>query len=279
LTYVSADNPASLGPILTNEIVEIVTKLVVQAQNGIYGMTEIADRYGVSRKARNQAIRDINIEYISAVLGREGFYEQTYVGLGDGLSYKEYYTCVFVILLMLLWGIACSAMLIKHDMALSRILTSSGYRMSTMVIGDYIPFLIMMCVNTCLLLVIGGTYLEIDGLSLFSRMIPMIVLLTTMQFFLYEIATNIISGVLMQLFVVVLLSYASGFFYPIYSLPGMIQTVSKMLPTGLSFRYLSEILQGKTGMEVLPMVWLYSILFILLSMVVRQYKIRSNKYD
>lgn len=279
LTYVAANNPASFGPVLTNEIVQIVSKLIIQAQNGIYGLSEIADTYHITGTEYDEAVEELNIEYISAVLSREGFYEQTYVGLGDGLSFQDYYTCAFAILLFLLWGIACSALLIKHDLALPRILKSNEYRMSAMVLGDYIPFLTMMCLNTFLLLMLGSTYLDIDGMELFWGILPVIVLVTAMQFFLYELSSNIISGVLMQLFVAVLLSYASGFFYPIYSLPEIVQNCSKVLPTGIAFDYFSEVLRGRTGWEIQPKVWMYSALFIVLSMVIRQYKIRSNKYD
>ena len=114
---------------------------------------------------------------------------------------------------------------------------------------------------------------------MFWGIFPVIVLITAMQFFLYEISSNIISGVLMQLFVAVLLGYASGFFYPIYSLPKIVQNLSEVLPTGIAFDYFSEVLRGRTGWEIQPKVWMYSIAFIVLSMVIRQYKIRSNKYD
>ena len=279
LTYVASNNPASFGPVLTNEIVQIVSKLIIQAQNGIHGLSEIADVYGVTGKEYNAAIEDLNIKYVSAVLSREGLYEQTYVGLGDGLSFQDYYTCAFGILLLLLWGIACSALLIKHDLALPRILKSSGYRMGAMVLGDYTPFLAMMSVNAFLLLLFGGIYLGLDSIGLFLGLFPVIVLICAMQFFLYEMSSNIISGVLMQLFVTVLLCYSSGFFYPIYSLPEIVQTCSKLLPTGIAFDYFSEIVRGRTGWEVQPKVWMYSALFIGLSVVIRQYKIRSNKYD
>ncbi len=279
LTYVAADNPASFGPILTNEIVQIVSKLIIQAQNGIYGLSEIADIYGVKGTKYHDAIEELNIEYISAVLDREGFYEHTYLGLGDGLSFQDYYTCSFMILLLLLWGIACAALLIRHDVTLPRILKSNGYRLGTMVMGDYLPFLAMMSLNAFALLVAGGVYLGLDGIELFVGVFPAIVMITAMQFLLYEMSTNMISGVLMQLFVAVLLSYSSGLFYPIYSLPEIVQKVSNVLPTGIAFDYLGEIVSGRTGWEIRPKVWMYSVIFIALSMLIRQYKIRSNKYD
>lgn len=279
LTYVASNSPATFGPTLTNEVVQIISKLVIQGQNGIYGMIEIADIYNVKGKAYKNALNDLNMLYIDVVLDRENFYDVTYVGLGDGITFKEYYICAFLILLVLLWGISCSALLIKHDMALPRILQSNGYRLSHMVMGDYIPFGIMMCINTALMLGVGGRYLGIEGMEFFWNALPVIIMLTAMQFCLYELSSNMISGVLMQLFVTIILSYASGIFYPIYSLPSIIQNCSKVLPTRVAFNYLSEIIQGKSGWEMLTPVWIYTILFAILSIVIRRYKIRSNKYD
>ncbi len=279
LTYVSANSPATFGPVLTNEIIQIVSQLVVQGQNGIYGMIEIADKYNVKGKVYRDALNDLNMIYIDVVLDREGFYDVTYVGLGDGITFKEYYICAFLILLILLWGISCSALLIKHDMALPRILRSSGYGLRHMVLGDYLPFGIMMCLNTVLMLGLGGKVLGINGFQMFWNALPVIIMLTAMQFLLYEFSSNMISGVLLQLFVTIALSYASGLFYPIYSLPSLIQSCSKVLPTGIAFNYLTEVIQGGSGWEILPYVWLYAIVFMVLSIVVRLYKIRSNKYD
>ena len=279
LVYVAASNPATFGPTLTNEMVQILSGLVIQGQNGIYGMIEIADQYDITGDAFDEAVLELNVKYIDTVLDREEYYEHEYVGLGDGLSFVEYYVCAFLILLLLLWGMTCSSLLIKHDMALPRILRSRGYRLPTMILGDYIPFLVMMGINMLLLLGIGGPYLELDGMELFVGAMPVIVMITAMQYLLYELSSNIISGVLMQLFVTVILSYVSGLFYPIYSLPVILQKWSVCLPTGLAFRYLSELVVGRSGSDMVMQIWIYGGLFLIIAMLVRQYKMRSNKYD
>ena len=279
LTYVASNSPATFGPILVNEIIQMVSQLVIQSQNGIYGLIDIAEQYDVSKKTYNKAIDNMNLEYISVVLNREGHYETTTVGLGNGLSYKDYYICAFLILLLLLWGIVCSALMTRHNMGLTRLLKSNGYSVGSMILGDYIPFLLLMCVNTGVLLLLGRSVFAVSGIEIFVRILPVVILLTAMQFFLYELSSNIITSVLMQLFVAVFLSYASGLFYPIYSLPLVIQECSRKLPVGLAFEYLSEILREKTGWEVLPRIWAYSFMFLGLSYLVRRYKIRSNRYE
>ena len=279
LTYVASNNPATVGPMLANEIIRVVSQMVIQSQNGIYGLSDIAELYDVSKKTYNKALDDMNLEYISTILNREGYYETTYVGLGNGLSYKDYYICAFLILLILLWGIACSALMTRHSMGLLRLLKSNGYSMGSMLLGDYIPFLLLMCVNTGLLVLLGKEVFDIRGIEVFVRILPAVILITAMQFFLYELSSNIITSVLLQLFVTVFLSYASGLFYPIYSLPQVIQVCSRKLPVGLAFEYLSEILRGKTGWEIMPKIWIYSFAFFVLSYLARYYKLRSNRYE
>lgn len=279
LTYVAANSPATLGPVMVNEILEIVSQLVVQGQNGIYGMLEIADEYQVSDRVTDRAIVDLNVRFVDTVLDREQFYELEYVGLGEGISYTNYYICAFLVLLLLLWGMAGSSLVIKRDMSLQRVLCSRGHSIVGLVLGDYIAFALIMLFNVALLLGVGSFFLKLEAVSAFFALIPVVLLVTSIQFLLYELTDNYISGVFVQLFTAIACSYISGFFYPIYSLPEFFQKLSRVLPTGVAFEYLKEMVKGNSGEEALRYVWVYVLVFMTASAVMRMYKMRSNKYD
>ena len=279
LTYVAANSPATLGPVMVNEILEIVSQLVVQGQNGIYGMLEIAEEYKVSDKVTDRAIVDLNVRFVDTVLDREQFYELEYVGLGEGISYTNYYICAFLVLLLLLWGMAGSSLVIKRDMSLQRVLRSRGHNIVGLVLGDYIAFALIMLFNVALLLGVGSFFLKLEAVSAFFALIPVVLLVTSIQFLLYELTDNYISGVFVQLFTAIACSYISGFFYPIYSLPEFFQKLSRVLPTGVAFEYLKEMVKGNSGEEALRNVWVYVLVFMTASAVMRMYKMRSNKYD
>lgn len=279
LTYVAANSPATLGPVMVNEILEIVSQLVVQGQNGIYGMLEIAEEYQVSDKVTDRAIVDLNVRFVDTVLDREQFYELEYVGLGEGISYTNYYICAFFVLLLLLWGMAGSSLLIKRDMSLQRVLHSRGHCVIGLVLGDYLAFALIMLFNMALLLGVGSFFLKLESVPTFFALLPVVLLVTSMQFLLYELTDNYISGVFVQLFTAIACSYISGFFYPIYSLPEVFQKFSRVLPTGVAFGYLKEMVKGNSGEEALGAAWMYVLVFVTASVAMRIYKMRSNKYD
>lgn len=279
LTFVSQNDPSALTPAVTKEIIQIVSKLVLQGQNGVYGMVAFSEEYQIPDDVHEKALEDLNLQYIDAALDREDYYDVTYVGLGDGISFQTYYICAFLILLLMLWGMSCANLLIKHDMVLPRILHSNGHTLFGMVMGDYLPYLLMLAINTLIVSLLGASYIDMGAVEAWIRLFPVVILISTMQFFFYELSSNLISGILLQLFVTVILSYASGLFYPIYSLPETIQKVGAILPTRVAFGYLSEVIQGKTEVLQTVLVWSYVAVFVVASVLVRQYKMRSNKYD
>ena len=54
----------------------------------------------------------------------------------------------------------------------------------------------------------------------------------------------------------------------------MVQKVGEMLPTGLAFSYLGNIITGKTDNMHLLFIFIYALIFLLVAMFARQQKIR-----
>lgn len=294
ITYMAANSPSTIGPVLMNEVVQMISDLVTEAQNGIYGYMDLVKEYGVAKKARYEAADKMSLKYADLILGRNELYTVEEYGVGEGLSFENYYIAAFLVLIILLWGMTCASLLVKSDLALSRTLKSAGHNTLSMVFGEYLPYFVMMCVNMMLVFV-GGYFLakttDIQhellndlsswsaGLKMLASIIPAIALITAMQFFVYELAANIITAVLLQLLVVVSMSYVSGFFFPLYSLPQSMQNLAKYLPTHKAFNCIGDALFHTPNMSNNMIVWGYFALFILSAALIRQYKMRSNRYD
>ena len=76
------------------------------------------------------------------------------------------------------------------------------------------------------------------------KLIPALLVITALQFLIYEFSTGLIGGVLAQFLGAVALAYVSGCFYPISFFPDVIQTFSAVLPTGAARSYVSAVLYG-----------------------------------
>lgn len=285
ITYVSRNTPNAIAPLLVEELVTIVSDFVLESEKGILGAEDIAHEYDVKID-----MYDAHMRFINSILARDGVYEVKQTGIGNGIGFTSYYIFAFLILLLLLWGISGCTFLIKKDMAFPGLLRSQGFSCSLQILGDYIPFASMIAINLTVITFALG-FLPLDGLNntvsyavatpadallTALMLLPCAILISAMQFFIYELCSNTISAVLAQLLSCVALSYCSGFLYPLNSLPENIQAISKILPTGLAFKYTAATFTADLNLGLIGSVMIYSAVFLLLSVFVRDYKIRRS---
>lgn len=260
LTFVRGNNPSSLGTMMVYEILQIVSDYVTESQNGIYGTLTVAELEGRTGAAYKQVVEEINLTYISSLLNRSDMVRSVPIGAGNNLDFKNYYVCATVILLMLLWGMLCVPLLIKTDDTLPRLLYARGQRCFSQVLGEWLPFLGLLLSNL-LLLFLGLSALpasKLSGVLLFEqaadplgfialvfRLLPALMAISAMQFFLCELFHGIVSGALAQFFCAVALAYVSGLIYPLYSMPLSIQQASNFLPTGIAFKHAAFVMTGR----------------------------------
>ena len=108
---------------------------------------------------------------------------------------------------------------------------------------------------------------------------PIILVVSSFGFMIYELSSNIISGILTYFFTIVFLCYTSGCIYPIYMLPKTLQTLAQILPFGIARSFLTNGSNHLFSFTELLTLILYSCVFITVSVFIRRYKIitRSNK--
>lgn len=292
LTFVTDESPAVLNRLVTKEVVGIVSDMILQSQNGIYGYIDYVDEAEQLKADRKALIERINIEYITRVFDRESLYDLQELGFGNRLSFEDYYTAAFLVLMILLWGTVCGGWLIKTDLSVDRSLLFRGYTIGGQVVAEYIPFVMVLCLNTMLVvLAVGGmmTAADIDApvlagfdeigefVTLGLRLLPAVMLLSAMQFFFYTLTSHIISGVLLQVLSVVALSYLSGLLYPLSGLPTVWQQIASFLPTGVAFSYVGECVTRSFDGGHMALLLGYAALLLFGSFAVRRRKIRGGR--
>lgn len=285
LKYVSQNAPNSIAPLLTEELVGIVSQFVLESQNGIYGVEDIAWDHDVEID-----MYDANMTFINSVLARDTVYDVEVLGVGNGLGFTAYYIFALIMVLILLWGITGCLYLVRTDMALPRLLCSRSYGSFLQIIAEYIPFTVMTALNLTIIVLALSLFpseeiyhtlsyaIESPAAALMTslKLVPLAMLICSMQFFLYELCSNIISALLTQLLSMLALSYISGFFYPLSALPMPVQKFSALLPTGIGFDYAVRVFSYDLSFANLAALILYTALFLILSTAVREYKIRRS---
>ena len=278
LSYVVNDSPASVIPLIMNEVVSTVSHYVTSSENGIYAYMDFCRDAGIKRSEYRKTTDKLSIEYVKVILDRESATETTLESNTRGLDFKEYYLCVFFTLLVMLWGIAFAPMMIKKESALQRLLAFRGVLPASQIIWDFACFFILMVFNVLLIFILAaafGIFSFAVALGLFVKLLPAVLLLSCMQYLLYEISESVISAVLLQLFVAVAGGFASGFFYFRSALPESISKFGAILPTGVAFDYVTSVWSGNDAVPYLVFALISSFCLLALCILARIRKIRG----
>lgn len=290
VTYVAAGGSAEMVSVLVRELLEAVSTFLVETQNSVYGMQRILEKYGMEEQIQAATV-EFDLRYMDLFLNRAQIYEVKKIGLSNELSLQGYYVCSILLLFLLLWGIACSPLFVKKDLAFQKLLRAGGQKVWMQVTGEYVAYVLLMAV--CVLaiaavLAAGSRAVQVpvpeweaagqgELFLLAVRALPVMAMISAVQLFLFELVTGIVSGVLLQFLSAVCMGYLSGCFYPLSFLPSGIQKISSFLPSGIGLRYLDACMPGQAGAgRELPGIVISVLLFLGLTMAVRKRKLAEN---
>ena len=195
------------------------------------------------------------------------------------------------IFLIMMFGITCSPLFVRSDMSLSQVLKSRGIKIPVQVIAEYITYLIMMLVCILILETIAVVAIDKSGLEVTEwslhfvedyeyfiiGLIPVVAMFSAMQYMIFLITDNFISGVLLQFIVAVCLGYLGGCLYPIAFFPEIIRKTAVFQPAGLAYRYMSDIMLINDSGLHLCMMLVYVLVFLGLSCLIFARRNASEK--
>lgn len=289
VTYETAQGQKGLAAMVMEEIADAASTLVTASQSAIYGMQRtLYEQEGADRVGRETD--RLNLMLIHFVLSRSGFSEVEVLGYADGLSLEAYYFCRIILLVLLLAGLSGSVFFLHRKTALAGILRAGGVGALLQITGEYLAYLVYLCVSFFLPFCLLAFALERGMLSLpewegrgaepFLAMLPFFFAAAAMfaafQFFLCELADGIVNGLLLQLICGVGMGYLAGYFYPAAFFPERLRSVGELLPTGAAARLAESgfLEKGAGGAGVSVLAWLA--VFLLLTAAVRQARIRRG---
>lgn len=290
LSFVTNHSNADIVNVFKEEVLELVSAIIVESQKGVYAMQDAMSDIGANANDIYDETVILSAEYINLTLNRTNALKVEIIGVSDNLSFAGYMFSGLSILLMLLSGIVTAPLFIRRDASLYKLLSANRCKSISQISGEYISFFITMLINNSVLLfalMLGAgkltnaipelSLLGIPGiLGLILKFTPAIALITSFQFFMYQISDSIVSGVLIQFIAAAILGYVSGCFYPISFFPELIQNASHFIPSGIARSYLASLITGKSAPSDIAAIFLYFIAFISLSIFVRERKIKTS---
>ena len=223
--YVTLNSPEGFGTILSGEIAEIVSHIVIESQIGMYSMQSVANEYYEDNLWPK--VDSLMMKYIDILLQRHNLFAITELGIADSLSFGGYYICGLLLFFMLLWGISVNKIFSSKSLALSKLLHSSGMTVKKQVVCEYLAYLFVTVITLFIFaLMFGGVVYhsdygipELKGINVFTcimfivKILPVIIMITLMQTAVYEVISGNVAAVLAQFILAVGLGYVSGCFF------------------------------------------------------------------
>lgn len=287
LRYVTTSGNNDIVTLFKNEITKLITDMAVDSQKGTYGLGEALEdnKY---KGSVNRHINLLSIEYVDLVFSRSDMIKVEELGISSGLSFSQYYICGIFLCFIMLMGIPFTVFYIRKDNSLQKILLSKGCSNFSQIICEAITFFMALLVLTVLVfaaLLVGGLFIKNIDSEIFSlkvlasfvlHSLPVLFLITAFNLLIFEISSNVVSGVLIHFFLTLSLCFVSGCFYPKHTLPVAMQAVSAFTPTGVALSQLFSFftLEGAWLGSIYTV--LYGIVFIGITLIIRSFKITNR---
>ena len=268
VTSVGAD---SLVSMIKEELTGIIEIMIAHTQKGIYGAGAAAGAHGGSSGA---AIGEISLQYVEFIISRSKSYRVSESGMFDGLGMDGYLVSGLGIVLFMLICLIFAPVMIRRDHAMARMLKSRACPVFGQVLCDFAVYMVGLLGIACvvLLLLIIRPEAQIS-MAMILQCLPVVFSLGAMSFLMYEAASDLISGVLMQFFVTLALCFVSGCLYPITFFPEAVQKIAGFLPTGIARTQIGNCILGCVSWETIAALMGFGYLFLAGSVLIRRVKV------
>ena len=281
LRYVSTGGAASLGSALTDELVAAVSEMVTATEDAIYGAQDfVADR--MPRMKPWKAGEALGRQFTDLVLERSAMFDTEIIPTPAGMDLAQSLLCGVLVLFLLLWGITATGVFARREPELSGMLYARGMGAARQVsaeLGAYLALLLLTLalVAACALPVLksaplASLGLQIDATALAGllwRLLVAAVMIGTLQFLLYEIASGVIQSVLLQFLTAMALGYVSGCLYPLRFFPEAMQAAAQWLPAGCAISFLGAGLTHRGAPGAAIAIAAYTALFFAAAVALR----------
>lgn len=291
IRFVTTSSSTNLVSMFKDEITIVITEIMTQSQSASYGAYDALMESG-NKKLANKVLNKISVEYVGLILDRSNVYDVKKLDVEPGIQLPEYLFCSFTVLYVCVMILPFAHLYIKKDNSINGLLHSHGILPVKQILSEYIAFFtIILLVFLIIMAFLSGTItllknakikdieFSIPLVQIAKYIFPIILVVSSFGFMIYELSSNIISGILTYFFTIVFLCYTSGCIYPIYMLPKTLQTLAQILPFGIARSFLTNGSNHLFSFTELLTLILYSCVFITVSVFIRRYKIitRSNK--
>jgi len=284
IKYITSPGTTGIITIFKDEVTNTIQELVVNSQKGVFGLETALKKLKYDGDVYKH-VNSLNVEYIQYIIARGNMYKSSEMGISNGLSFVEYTACGIAVLFVLLVSLPYAAVFVKKDRSLNRMLAAQNFGSFKQVFNEFLAQLLLTIISCAIL--IGLLFVIIttfglkeflgvtnsaDILSLFVNTLPAILFASAFSIMLFELANDIISGVMTHFFVTLFICYFTGCIFPVYTLPNTVQKLSAFFPTAMARNLIAEGFGGQSLYDLIGIV-VFVLIFLCCAALLRRRKI------
>lgn len=269
---------SGVSSLMFRQLAEAVSDYMMEAKAGTYAMQDMYLRWGLAYGSDADRLAE---KYIMRILARNGALSEEKVDATLGMSSTVYYGCVALVLIMMFWGLNCGSVLGKNQKIMTVLLARHKLSEVKQYIAKYIAVLILFLMNFIVIALSAAVIMKIMNIDIvpiyaYFQVLPVLMAAAAMVLCVYEISNDGIGGMLFFFFATVILSFLSGFFYPLSYFPIWLQKIAEFLPTKIMFDYISKCITEDFLTESLIKVSMCTIIFAAVTIMSSGLKIRFS---
>jgi ABC-type uncharacterized transport system permease subunit len=282
VVYVTKGTSADLIVLLADEMMDAISEMLVESQTAIYTLQDILNESGKTDLLWN-ATEEINLQYFDLIMSRGKLYELKLIGEDGGLSLTSYMFCAATVILLMLAGIQGIPLYVSTDRSAQKLMKARGISSFAQVTGEYIAWLFLMLSVIILLefslkmflpqVVSSELFLPMaeNWILFFTMLLPTTAMTVSEEMLIYECSEGSMSAISRLLLCTLTMGYLGGCFYPSSVFPDPIRQISDWIPTGAALRLLENAMSGTLSLRHLGIELIYLIIFLVLSVLLRDH--------
>lgn len=223
---------------LVHTFVDTAAADLSNVQAGIYTIGYLADSAALPEEDRTAINQQINKKYIQFFLNRGKIFTRKDVRPTGSLSLTQYYLCSGIVLMLLFSGISCVSLLIPPDAGMKHALSRQPVILFSYAFLQTLAVSVLYWIIAMIAFSFYGSGFSIAalGVTIFASF--------SMNAFLYRICQNQTIAMLIICGCSVGMQFLAGGFIPSVFLPDALSALGSVLPAGLLFHTMQNMLLG-----------------------------------
>lgn len=239
LKFVSAAGSENILSLVKEELTTAIDSVLLSSERAAFGLYDALADLGEQEIAHGKR-NELALALAALMLNRQDMYMLQELGVANGQSFGDYLLCGILTLFLFLLTMPFVGLFVRENSAMEQHLKSRGIGFSRQVLCEITAYFLTLLILAVMMLAVLSALTVKNVLT----MIPAILSVAAISYFIYGIAKDLITGVLMQFVAVIAMCFVSGCMYPVHFFPVSIQNFGAYLPPSLVRSCVSSVLYG-----------------------------------